>query len=174
MKRIFETGNASVAFVGDKIEVGDQLAAVNGLSVMNKNVADVCRVLASASDPEAIELTFVRYIGPLRVASNDQQGYEVIDTKLSKSGKFSPSTLAKKISFSRPRSPKNIGNSGNSAPSSQENPQEKIQKPISTSSKGLSKSEATRNPTEALQTEKKKGKKKMFSFFRRKAKKQNK
>jgi len=52
-----------------------------------------------------IELTFIRYIGPLRPASNEQQGYEVIDTKLGKSGRFSPIEMAKKISFSRPRSP---------------------------------------------------------------------
>eukprot|EP00557_Chaetoceros_sp_GSL56_P004484 CAMPEP_0176499662 /NCGR_PEP_ID=MMETSP0200_2-20121128/13059_1 /TAXON_ID=947934 /ORGANISM="Chaetoceros sp., Strain GSL56" /LENGTH=927 /DNA_ID=CAMNT_0017898121 /DNA_START=89 /DNA_END=2872 /DNA_ORIENTATION=- len=172
VKRIFETGNATVAFAGDKIEVGDQLAAVNELSVMFKNVAEVCRLLASASNPEAIQLTFVRYVGPLRVATNEQQGYEVIDTKLNKSGKFSPSSLVRKISFSRPRSP---NNTGDSPPVSQEITQDSVQKPkhVATSSKSSS-LDTKMSKTNEVQTEKKKEKKKRFSFFRRKAKKQNK
>ena len=107
VQKIFETGNAAVASVGDKLQVGDQLAAINGVTAMHKNVADICKILAKASDQSLIELTFIRYIGPLRPASNEQQGYEVIDTKLSKSGRFSPIEMAKKISFSRPKSPTN-------------------------------------------------------------------
>ena len=84
--------------------MGDQLAAVNGITAMRKNVTEVCRILASAPDPDLVELTFVRYSGQLHPASNEQQGYEVIDAKLNK-GRFSPVSLARKISFTRPRSP---------------------------------------------------------------------
>ena len=180
MKRIFETGNAAVAFVGDKIEVGDQLAAVNGLSAMYKNVAEVCRLLASASNPESIELTFVRYVGPLRVASIDQQGYEVIDTKLSKSSKFSPNTLAKKISFARPRSPKT--NSTNPISRKPEPNEEEVSKsadnsaPVVTSSEVSSPKPKEQTVTPISQNsesrKKKKERKKIFSFFCRKTKKQ--
>ena len=117
VQKIFETGNAAVASVGDKLQVGDQLAAINGVTAMHKNVADICKILAKASDQSLIELTFIRYIGPLRPASNEQQGYEVIDTKLNKSGnksgRFSPIEMAKKISFSRPKSPTNTKSESN-------------------------------------------------------------
>jgi len=117
VERIFEAGNAAVASKGDKIQVGDQLAAINGASAINKNVGDICRVLAKAPKPDAIDLTFVRYIGPLRPASNEQLGYEVIDPdlrahevidpKLSRTaGRFSPINIAKKLSLQKnPKSP---------------------------------------------------------------------
>jgi hypothetical protein len=105
--RVFEGGNAATASIGDKLQRGDQLAALDGVTAMRKNVSEVCKMLANAADPNIIELTFVRYVGAIHPASKEQQGYEVIDTKLSKeaTGRFSPINLARKISFSRPRTP---------------------------------------------------------------------
>jgi len=83
--RIFQSGNAAINSRGDKIELGDQLASINGNTSMNKSVAEVCRLLAGAPDPSAIELTFIRYIGPFRPKKKDdhQQGWEVIDSQVS-------------------------------------------------------------------------------------------
>ena len=74
VQRIFETGNAATKSKGDKIVIGDQLASINGRSVVGNTVGDVCRVLANVPDKNAIALGFVRYIGPLHPASNEQQG----------------------------------------------------------------------------------------------------
>ena len=102
MKRIFDSGHAATSFRGDKIQVGDQLASINGVSAANKNVAEVCKLLANSPNSDDIELSCVRYIGPLRPASNEQQGYEVIDPRVSaKSGRFSPVNFAKTLSFQK-------------------------------------------------------------------------
>jgi len=107
VQKIFENGNASMASIGDKLQVGDQLAAINGITAMHKDVTGVCRILANTSNPALIEFTFVRYIGPLRPASHEQ-GYEVVDMKLSKGGRNSPINVKNKVSFSRPRPSINI------------------------------------------------------------------
>ena len=75
-------------------------------------MAEVCKLLANSPNSDDIELSCVRYIGPLRPASNEQQGYEVIDPRLSaKGGRFSPVNLAKTLSFQKnqrkPKGPKN-------------------------------------------------------------------
>jgi len=109
VKRIFDSGHAATSFRGDKIQVGDQLASINGVSAANTNVAEVCKLLANSPNSDDIELSCVRYIGPLRPASNEQQGYEVIDPRVSaKGGRFSPVNLAKTLSFQRKsKGPKN-------------------------------------------------------------------
>lgn len=107
VERIFGNGNAATASIGDKLKVGDQLAAINGVTSMGKSVPDICRMLANAADPSVIDLTLVRYTGAIFPASKEQQGYEVIDTKLR--GRFSPVNFAKKISFSKSKSPTNLG-----------------------------------------------------------------
>ena len=83
--RIFESGNAAIASREDPVITGDQLALINGSSMYGLKIADVCRILADAPNPEDIKLTFLRYIGPLRPATHEveQQGYEVIDPVLS-------------------------------------------------------------------------------------------
>mmetsp|Transcript_8883 Transcript_8883/g.12663 ORF Transcript_8883/g.12663 Transcript_8883/m.12663 type:complete len:1009 (-) Transcript_8883:242-3268(-) len=82
IKRIFTAGNAAISFRGDKVEIGDQLVAVNGTSALYKSVSRVCKLLSEVPDPNKIEMTFLRYVGPLRMISTgpqQQEGYEVID-----------------------------------------------------------------------------------------------
>lgn len=57
--------NGSAARSGG-IEVGDQLAAINGTSCFRMKVEDICGLVSSASNPQCVELIFVRYIGPFR------------------------------------------------------------------------------------------------------------
>jgi hypothetical protein len=60
--KVFPDGNA--AKVGG-VEVGDQLAAVNGISAIMLRVDQICTLITEAPNPRNIELTFLRYIGEL-------------------------------------------------------------------------------------------------------------
>ena len=52
---------------------------------MNLSITEVCKILANVANPNEIELTFLRYVGPYRpIAGEHQQGYEVIDPQISK------------------------------------------------------------------------------------------
>ncbi len=184
IKRIFENGNAATSFRGDKLEVGDQLASINGASALNKTVPEICRILADAPNSNDIELSFVRYIGPLRVASNEQQGYEVIDPRLSEErGKFSPNrkqmdgfanrsssptaiirVKPKKSERQRSRSPTRL-------PATPEKSSVTCIDRVKSLSKSPTKTPDTvaRSPNDASSTHssgKKKKKKKMFGLFR--------
>jgi hypothetical protein len=50
------------------VEVGDQLACINGASSLYMKVDDICDVIANSLDPSMVELVFLRYIGPFRAA----------------------------------------------------------------------------------------------------------
>jgi hypothetical protein len=51
------------------VEVGDQLACINGGSSLHMKVDDICAVIANSVDPSMVELVFLRYIGPFRAAN---------------------------------------------------------------------------------------------------------
>ena len=60
----------------NKVQIGDQLAAVDGLSAINMKVDEISSLIRKKRG--LIELTFLRYIGPLRPATGlDEEGYEV-------------------------------------------------------------------------------------------------
>jgi len=63
--KVFTTGSAANNVIGKSVEIGDQLAAVNGNSTIKLTVDEVCDMISSSPDSEEIELTFLRYIGPL-------------------------------------------------------------------------------------------------------------
>lgn len=71
----------------DKVLLGDHIVAVNETSVVFCKVAKVCKVLSVVEDPSYVELTFIRYIGPIRhsSANMEHEGYEVVDPILSRS-----------------------------------------------------------------------------------------
>ncbi len=86
VKKIFANGNAANTSRGDKLQVGDHLASVNGICVYKKTITEVCRVLANTAETDELQLTFIRYVGPIRNSNaNEQQGYEVIDPHVKKS-----------------------------------------------------------------------------------------
>ena len=72
VSKIFATGNAANAAVGKGVQVGDQLAAVNGNSTIKLTVDEVCDMISSSPNTNEIELTFLRYVGPLQ--SNKKRG----------------------------------------------------------------------------------------------------
>lgn len=78
--KVFPDGNA--AKVGG-VEVGDQLAAVNGISAIKLRVDQICTLITEAPNPKSIELTFLRYIGelhPLPVGDSVvQEQFEITD-----------------------------------------------------------------------------------------------
>jgi PDZ domain len=59
------------------IEVGDQLAAIDGVSAIKMSVDDIAGLIRRKSSE--IELTFLRYVGPWRPAEGTvaEEGYEV-------------------------------------------------------------------------------------------------
>jgi len=48
------------------VDVGDQLASINGTSSSKMKVDDICDAISGSSDPSQIKLVFLRYIGPFR------------------------------------------------------------------------------------------------------------
>lgn len=48
------------------IEVGDQLAAINGQKCIRIKVEDIYNMILSMPDPVVVQLAFIRYIGPFR------------------------------------------------------------------------------------------------------------
>ena len=65
MANILPTGNAVKLPPEDVILVGDQLAAVDGRSAIEVKVDDICTLISEAENTQSIELTFLRYVGPL-------------------------------------------------------------------------------------------------------------
>jgi len=54
------------AALSRRVEVGDQLASINGISSIKMKVDDICDVVGESSNPNKIKLIFLRYIGPFR------------------------------------------------------------------------------------------------------------
>lgn len=80
VQKIYQNGNTFNNSRGDKVEVGDHLASINGTSTFKMNVTDVCKILAACPSAEEIHLVLLRYVGPIRSSNAiEQQGYEVID-----------------------------------------------------------------------------------------------
>jgi PDZ domain len=81
------------------VEVGDQLACINGASSLHMKVDDICDVIANSSDPTQVELVFLRYIGPFRAANKT-----LLETKdnfrLGSNGSFDDSLAKEKKSKS--------------------------------------------------------------------------
>jgi hypothetical protein len=48
------------------VDLGDQLAAINGNSSMKMKVDDICSLIARSPKRKCLELVFLRYIGPFR------------------------------------------------------------------------------------------------------------
>ncbi len=60
-----------------KVQVGDQLAAIDGKSAINMTVGDVAALVRDKI--ASVELTFMRYVGPLRptLGGVSEEGYEI-------------------------------------------------------------------------------------------------
>jgi hypothetical protein len=50
------------------VEVGDQLAAINGTPCVHLKVDDICHHIAASPNTNLVELVFLRYQGPIRPA----------------------------------------------------------------------------------------------------------
>jgi len=63
--KIFSGSNATKSLSNDEVMVGDQLAAIDGKSAIRMKVHDICCLIAEAKNIQSIELTLLRYTGPL-------------------------------------------------------------------------------------------------------------
>jgi hypothetical protein len=100
------------------VKVGDQLAAIDGVSAIRLTVDEIAKTIKGKKS--VIELTFLRYVGPLRPASGDilEEGYEVkAATKKDPPGARDP---VKKVSRP-PKTNKDTGTKTNS-PKVQQSP----------------------------------------------------
>ena len=117
------------------VQHGDQLAAINGKSAVHNTIDEVASAISSTPTKTGVELTFLRYVGPLRPMPGSviQEGFEVTDASVSPGRKMknklfsrrssakntppaSPGTSARR--FGLPKSPKRSpGETGTSAAS---------------------------------------------------------
>jgi hypothetical protein len=92
------------------VEVGDQLATINGALSGKITVDNICTKISKSANPKIVELVFLRYIGPLRPASGSHRGgnFELhsmgsmgsaVDTPVRKSESLA---LANSIAFRAP------------------------------------------------------------------------
>lgn len=56
------------------VEIGDQLAAINGQSSIKIKVDGICDAIANSPDSSQVDMVFLRYIGPFRAAKNTRKG----------------------------------------------------------------------------------------------------
>jgi hypothetical protein len=70
------------------VQAGDQLAAINGKSSAHATIDEVASIISGTPRNEGVELTFLRYVGPLRPVPGAiiQEGFEVTDKNVSKNG----------------------------------------------------------------------------------------
>jgi C-terminal processing protease CtpA/Prc len=92
--KVLPNGSASK---NGSVQNGDQLAAIDGVSAIHMKV---CQIAAAIKDKNAaVELTFLRYAGPLHptIGSIAEEGYEVRPKTKTKSltGQLRKSTLVK-------------------------------------------------------------------------------
>jgi hypothetical protein len=95
------------------VKVGDQLAAIDGASAIRLTVDEIAKTIKGKKS--VIELTFLRYVGPLRPAAGEiqEEGYEV---KASTPTKKDPPGArdAVKEGSRRPKKDKETGTKSNS------------------------------------------------------------
>lgn len=82
------------------VEIGDQLAAINGESCSRMKVDDICDMIATAPTTKNVELVFLRYIGPYLPSRNSQVGMNGPSFDVDMSGHSPPSM--KRQSSSQP------------------------------------------------------------------------
>lgn len=81
VSKVLPNGNASKKGV----QHGDQLAAINGTSSVHSTIDEVAKRVSGTPTNMTVELTFLRYVGPLRPMPGSiiQEGFEVTDTAVS-------------------------------------------------------------------------------------------
>ena len=85
VSRVVPDGNGA----RKEIQPGDQLAAINGKSSAHATIDEVASTISATPKNEGVELTFLRYVGPLRPVPGAviQEGFEVTDKNVSKKSK---------------------------------------------------------------------------------------
>ncbi len=80
VSRVIPDGNGAK----NDVQQGDQLAAINGESSVHASIDEVAAKISSTPSNTGVELTFLRYIGPLRPMPGNviQEGFEVTDNSL--------------------------------------------------------------------------------------------
>jgi hypothetical protein len=80
--KVFPNGNVAKMAPGHSILVGDQLAAIDGRNAIEMKVDAICALISRAENTQSIELTFLRYTGPLSSLDGriEEGGHEIADS----------------------------------------------------------------------------------------------
>eukprot|EP00579_Thalassiosira_antarctica_P013778 CAMPEP_0201947032 /NCGR_PEP_ID=MMETSP0903-20130614/54725_1 /ASSEMBLY_ACC=CAM_ASM_000552 /TAXON_ID=420261 /ORGANISM="Thalassiosira antarctica, Strain CCMP982" /LENGTH=1813 /DNA_ID=CAMNT_0048490153 /DNA_START=42 /DNA_END=5484 /DNA_ORIENTATION=+ len=102
------------------VQHGDQLAAINGNSSVHTTIDEVACTISGTPVDIGVELTFLRYVGPLRPVPGSiiQEGFEVTDTTILPKKKAAAAKSSKRSLFSKMKSGKVNGGDGGTPPSS--------------------------------------------------------
>lgn len=67
------------------VQHGDQLASINGKSAVHASIDEVAAKISRTPKNQSVELTFLRYVGPLKPVPGAviQEGFEVTDSSVS-------------------------------------------------------------------------------------------
>lgn len=117
------------------VQHGDQLASINGKSAVHASIDEVAATISRTPKNQSVELTFLRYVGPLKPMPGAiiQEGFEVTDTSVNKKASIPPRPPKLKTKspgkgksrfFNRspPSSPKESPSPGKSPSSKQKSP----------------------------------------------------
>lgn len=65
------------------VEIGDQLACVNGVVSLGMRVGDICKIIPRSSHQKIVELGLLRYVGRLRPVNKKStwDNYDVLEAK---------------------------------------------------------------------------------------------
>jgi len=100
------------------VQHGDQLAAINGISSVHTTIDEVASTISGTPSHIGVELTFLRYVGPLRPVPGSiiQEGFEVTDTSVSpKKMKEEKTARSKRSLFSKKKSSNKVTSGGGSS-----------------------------------------------------------
>jgi hypothetical protein len=99
--KVLPTGSAAT---NGKVQIGDQLAAIDGKSAINMTVGDVAALVRDKI--ASVELTFMRYVGPLRptLGGVSEEGYEInARTLLNRNVNSQPSSPVRQNDSDQPK-----------------------------------------------------------------------
>jgi len=172
----------SAARTKGDVQIGDQLAAVDGTSAIDMTVDEIAKMVRVKK--QVVELTFLRYIGPMRPEAGtivQEEGYEIrasegrgklMARQVDSNSKLLPGKAVAQISQPKKScKPKGILKNRTVTPPPVQPPTPKVEKKATSASPTTTAAAAAAVPAPASQSAKER---KRFRFFGRKKKDQKK
>ena len=167
VSRVVPEGNG----VRKGVQHGDQLTSINGKSAVHASIDEVAATISRTPTGKSVELSFLRYVGPLRPVPGAiiQEGFEVTDSSVNK--KMPPRPPKTKPPSPSKSKSRFFAKSPPSSPKASSGPASPARSPSSKQPPSPSESDATNGDVEAgdsnsrsIQKKKIKALGKMMSF----------